>query len=112
MSSKQERDIPQSARDAVDARDKGFCRMCGRYLGGRRSIHHIYFGGDAQGMGGRRNHDVNNLVSLCWLPGDGDCHSRAHSNKHLWQPYLDQVVTSAGNYTAYQLLRWDRRKNR
>lgn len=103
--------IPAARRAEVDQRDGGFCRMCGKFLGERRSIHHIFYGGDAQGMGGRRDHDLSNLVSLCWLPGDGDCHSRAHSRKTHWQPLLAQVVASANNVTALQLARWERRKS-
>lgn len=107
--------IPERMRRAVDQRDCGFCRMCGKFLGERRAIHHIFFGGDLQGMGGRRSHTLDNLVSLCWLPGDKDCHQRAHSRKHYWQPLLAEVVTSQRNVTALQLSRWrasQDRKNR
>jgi hypothetical protein len=104
--------IPGHLREAVDERDGGFCRMCGKFLGNRRAVHHIYFGGDVQGMGGRRHHDLDNLVSLCWLPGDNDCHSRAHSRKKHWQPLLLQVITCANNVTAYQLSRWAAREKR
>lgn len=102
--------IPQAMRDAVDARDGGFCRLCGKFLGARRAIHHIYYGGDAQGMGGRRNHDLNNMVSLCWLPGDMGCHERAHANKPYWQPLLAEVVTREQRLTAIQLARWQRNR--
>lgn len=101
--------IPQAVRQAVDERDAGHCRMCGRYLGERRAIHHIFYGGDTQGMGGRRNHEPENLVSLCWLPGDGDCHLRAHSRKALWQEHLSAVIQLNSNATALQLARWARR---
>lgn len=104
--------IPNYLRRAVDERDGGFCRMCGKFLGQRRAIHHIYFGGDVQGMGGRRNHDIDNLVSLCWLPGDSDCHQRAHGRKGFWQPLLLQVVTCKNNVTAMQLARHQARERR
>lgn len=104
--------IPQKLRDAVDARDAGFCRLCGRFLGERRSIHHIYFGGDLQGMGGRRKHELDNLVSLCWLPYDNDCHQRAHSRKAYWQEYLSAVLAQPLKTTALQLARWDARRKR
>lgn len=104
--------IPQRLRDAVDERDGGFCRLCGKFLGTRRAIHHIFYGGDAQGMGGRRDHRLENLVSLCWLPGDSDCHQRAHSRKSYWQPLLAAVVTRNDHITALQLGRWQRRENR
>lgn len=104
-------DIPQRLRNAVDERDGGFCRMCGKFLGGRRAIHHIFYGGDRQGMGGRREHYLENLVSLCYLPGDMDCHQRAHSNKHHWQPILAAIVQRPDHLTALQLSRWLTREN-
>lgn len=104
--------IPQRLRDEVDNRDGGFCRMCGKFLGQRRAIHHIFFGGDLQGMGGRRHHDIDNLVSLCWLPGDADCHQRAHSRKAFWQPLLAKAITDTRNVTAFQLARWAAREKR
>lgn len=102
--------IPQSVRQAVDERDRGVCRFCGKFLGPRRAIHHIDYGGDTQGMGGRRNHEVSNLISLCWLPGDGDCHQRAHSDKAYWLPILTEVAIRAGNVTALQLSRWNQKE--
>ena len=105
-------EIPQKMRDAVDERDQGFCRMCGKFLGERRAIHHIFFGGDLQGMGGRRNHALDNLVSLCWLPGDMGCHERAHAQKGFWQPLLAHVVTEQSRVTAFQLARWIRKGQR
>lgn len=102
--------IPKALREAVDHRDAGFCRMCGKFLGQRRAIHHIFFGGDLQGMGGRRLHELHNLVSLCWLPYDNDCHQRAHSSKGLWQPFLAAVTTHPTKITAVQLKRWHARR--
>jgi hypothetical protein len=76
------------------------------------TIHHIYYGGDLQGMGGRRRHSLDNLVSLCWLPGDMGCHERAHSNKGYWQPLLSAVINDyRGHITAFQLARWTRKKS-
>lgn len=103
-------EIPNDLRVAVDERDGGFCRMCGKFLGERRAIHHIFYGGDLQGMGGRRRHVLSNLVSLCWLPGDMGCHERAHSNKRYWQPLLAAVITRNDKITAFQLARWTKEK--
>lgn len=97
--------IPASIRAAVDTRDGMHCRVCGRYLGERRCLHHIRYGGDAVGMGGRRKHLAAEIVTLCWLPGDGDCHQLVHSNKGLWQPILLEAVRRPG-VTGLQIKRW------
>lgn len=104
--------IPDHLRRQVDERDGGFCRMCGKYLGQRRAIHHIFFGGDLQGMGGRRLHELSNLISLCWLPYDNDCHQTAHARKGYWQQYLAAAATSPLKTTALQLARWHARRER
>lgn len=99
--------IPTSVRAAVDARDGEHCRVCGRYLGDRRALHHVIYGGDARGMGGRRQHVVEEIVTVCWLPGDGNCHEMVHGNKELWVPLLLAVAGQPG-VTALQLYRWRR----
>lgn len=97
--------IPPSIRAQVDARDGLHCRVCGRFLGERRALHHIKYGGDERGVGGRRKHVVAEIVTVCWQPGDGDCHELVHGNKALWQPLLLAVVQRPG-LTALQLRRW------
>lgn len=99
--------IPRTIRDAVDARDGQYCRVCGRYLGDARALHHIEYGGTARGMGGRRIHTVEGIITVCWLWA-GNCHERVHSDKHKWQPILREVLTRPGT-TAFQLLRWQAR---
>lgn len=89
-------------RALVDDRDGGYCRGCGRFLGAGRYIHHIFYGGDAVGMGGARKHDLDNLVTVChW------CHDRFHSDKRLYQPLVAKVITMPG-VTVNQLIRWGR----
>lgn len=100
--------IPQAIRDQVDDRDKRFCRVCGRYQGDARALHHILYGGDLVGMGGRRVHEVDALVTVCWSFGGG-CHELVHGNKKLWQPLLLTVVQQPGT-TALQLRRWQVRR--
>ncbi len=101
--------IPDDIRATVDERDGTYCRVCGRHLGPARALHHICYGGDRQGMGGRRQHDPNNLVTVCWMygpsPGTPACHDLVHSNKRLYLPLLEQVITIPG-VTALQLRRW------
>lgn len=98
--------IPSSLRAEVDERDHLHCRVCGKYLGDQRATHHIRYGGSRQGMGGRRDHDLNNLVTVCWM-WSGNCHDLVHSNKGLYLPLLLQVIETPG-ITAMQLHRWQR----
>lgn len=104
-------EIPASVRNAVDERDKGICKVCGTYLGPeRRAIHHIRYGGDYVGMGGRRKHIPEEMITVGWLPGE-DCHTLVHSNKGLWQPLLLVAAVTPG-VTCFQLRRWQRAAQR
>lgn len=78
--------------------------MCGKFLGDERAIHHIIFGGDARGMGGRRIHNLEEMITLCWMWG-GNCHDRAHREKKKWQEILLYCATRRG-VTAFQVARW------
>lgn len=103
--------IPVEVRRQVDERDQHFCRVCGEYLGlDRRALHHIVYGGDDVGMGGRRVHDPDAILTIGWLPGQ-DCHSLVHGNKGLWQPILLAVVNRKG-VTAFQYKRWQAAQKR
>lgn len=104
-------EIPAYIRAAVDDRDGLKCRMCGKHLGERRALHHILYGGDEQGMGGRRSHTVRNLLTVCWLPYDNDCHNRIHSDKTRWQSYC-LIAAVMPNVTVLQLARWDESASR
>ena len=97
--------IPQAIREQVDERDQRTCRVCGRYQGDARALHHVLYGGDDVGMGGRRLHEVDTLVTVCWM--FNGCHELVHSNKRLWQPLLLTVAQQPG-ITALQLRRWQR----
>lgn len=103
--------IPKSVRKAVDERDLFHCRVCGKFLGqDERALHHIVYGGDARGMGGRRLHDPAEIVTVCWMWA-GNCHDLVHGNKSLWQPLLLEVAQHRG-VTAFQLKRWRERSTR
>lgn len=97
--------IPERMRAEVDARDLGYCRFCGRYAGPQRALHHIEYGG----MGQRRRHAVDNLMTVGWL-FDHDCHTVIHSNKRLWMPLCLEVVKRPG-VTVLQLYRWTQRES-
>lgn len=96
--------IPQDVRDIVDTRDGRHCRVCGRFLGEERALHHINYGGDERGMGGRRLHDPDEIVTVCWMWA-GNCHERVHGDKKRFQPLLQEVVHHPG-ITVLQMLRW------
>ena len=93
--------IPQAIRLEVLDRDGGLCRLCGRT---NVIAHHIRYGGDAVGMGGRGFHAVENIVSLGqWY--EHRCHDVVHGAKALWQPVLLAVIERPG-VTGHQLYRW------
>ena len=90
---------PTGVRAAVNARDGFHCRICGVFED-RNALHHIEFrsGGGAD--------TVANLITLCWLPWQPDCHlQRAHRRKRFWQPILRELVATPG-ITGLQLVRW------
>jgi 5-methylcytosine-specific restriction endonuclease McrA len=95
--------IPKRIRAEVDARDDFHCRLCGEVLDCySRVLHHIIYGGDARGMGGRRQHRTPEIITLGW-----GCHEVVHRNKRVWQPALLAVVERPG-VTAMQVRRWAR----
>ncbi len=98
--------IPHLLRLEVDDRDNQVCRVCGRWQGEARALHHIHFGGDRQGMGGRREHTLENLITVCWM-WSGNCHDLVHAHKRLYLPLLEQLTVTPG-VTAMQLRRWSR----
>lgn len=101
--------IPDAVRGIVDERDGRHCRVCGKYLGDQRALHHIMFGGDVIGMGGRRRHDPAEIVTVCWMWG-GNCHDRVHADKHRYQGVLLEIARGEHpGRTALQLLRWSQR---
>jgi len=108
--------IPDSVRRIIDERDGQHCRVCGKFLGEGRAIHHIIFGGDARGMGGRRVHNPDEMVTVCWMYGHKGalpCHDLVHQQKRTWQPLLLEVARRKG-ITAIALRRWqirNRNKN-
>lgn len=93
--------IPMAIREQVLERDGGVCRLCGRT---NVIAHHIRYGGDEIGMGGRRFHSVGNIVSL-GQHYEHQCHERVHAAKQLWTPLLIRVVEMPG-VTAFALYRW------
>jgi hypothetical protein len=95
-------DIPFDVRKSVDERDGRFCRCCGTYAGTARELHHVVYGGSVRGMGGRRVHNVDEIVTLCGL-----CHhTRVHAQKKRWDDLLLEVIREWPGFTAMQVERW------
>jgi hypothetical protein len=93
-------EIPEAIRWAVYKRDNERCRLCGRANAYTYSVHHIVY----RSAGG--NNDLDNLILLCGSGSNG-CHLKAHSDKGLYEPLLQELVTTPG-ITGLALLR---RKN-
>lgn len=91
--------IPTAVRKQIDERDQMHCRLCGIY-DQYREVHHLIFGGAVRGMGGRRVHNPEEMVSLCKR-----CHMRAHSEKSVWVKWLLLAIEQSGT-TALQHRRW------
>lgn len=95
-------EIPRQVRLEVLDRDGRACRMCGQTSS--LVLHHLLYGGDLVGMGGRRSHDPEGIVTLGGAY-EHQCHQHVHSQKSLWQPILLAVVHLPG-VTGYGLRRW------
>ncbi len=103
-SRKETLEIPAALRAEAEERDHGTCRVCGEYLGDRRALHHIDFGG---GFGVRRRHELGNVITIGWLPGNRDCHSNVHRHKQRFMQVLKELAAGQhGGATALQVLRW------
>lgn len=94
--------VSTAVRMAAYERDGGCCRVCGRHCGDTPGLHHIVY----RSQGG--SNDLDNLVTIGWVPGH-DCHlSVVHANKRLWMPVLQTVIAMDGWVTAMQVVRWSR----
>lgn len=98
-------EIPAAMRAEVDERDDFHCRFCGAVLlEAQRLHHHAIYSGTAVGLGSRRFHSVDNLITLDW-----GCHGTVHSNYRLWLPHVLGAIQTPG-VTVLQLYRWDQRR--
>lgn len=82
---------PIELRRKIRQRDGNRCRWCGR-VRTRLECHHIKYRSE-----GGPNH-TSNLIALC-----DECHSKAHSNKKIWQPVL--LATIWLHYVEGKVLR-------
>ena len=91
--------IPKKLIKAVLERDDGICQYCGRQ---GINIHHIV----PAGMGRKRIHAIENLITLCL-----ECHSGAHSSKEMREWTYDWSRKRYGNTIDKLLvLKWSGEK--
>jgi len=91
--------IPKKLIKAVLERDGSICQHCGRQ---GINIHHIV----PAGMGRKRIHAIENLITLCL-----ECHSGAHSSKEMREWTYDWSRKRYGNTIDKLLvLKWSGEK--
>jgi 5-methylcytosine-specific restriction endonuclease McrA len=91
--------IPKKIIKAVLERDDSICQYCGRQ---GANIHHIV----PAGMGSKRIHAIENLITLCL-----ECHSGAHSSKEMREWTYAWSRNRYGNVIDKLLaLKWNREK--
>lgn len=71
--------VTQEIYDKVFERDKGKCRLCGNT---NIQLHHILYRSERKDL----INEPNNCIMLCV-----ECHKLVHSNKHYWQPILQEM---------------------
>lgn len=72
--------VSKKTYDKVYERDKGCCRLCGN---DKIQLHHIIYRSEDKSL----IDEPNNCIMLCIK-----CHKLVHSNKHLWQPILKEMI--------------------
>ncbi len=91
--------IPKKLIKAILERDGSICQYCGRQ---GINIHHIV----PAGMGRKRIHAIENLITLCL-----DCHKGAHSSKDMREWTYDWSRKRYGNTIDKLLaLKWSGEK--
>ena len=78
--SKPPKNMPSKLRKGIKQRDGNTCQMCGKqgeYSDMGLTIHHIV----SPGMGRRKVHKKENLITLCGPVFGNKCHHETHSGK-------------------------------
>ena len=77
--------VSQGTYNQVFNRDKGKCRLCGS---NNIQLHHIIYRSEDKS----KINDIDNCIMLCFK-----CHELVHSNKHYWQPKLQELIRKERN---------------
>lgn len=72
--------VSKETYNKVYERDKGQCRLCGN---NQIQLHHIIYRSEDKNL----IDEPTNCIMLCIK-----CHKLVHSNKHLWQSKLKEIV--------------------
>lgn len=75
--------VTEETYNKVMQRDKYKCRLCGTPF--NLNEHHIVYKSENRKL----INEPTNLIVLCTK-----CHALVHSNKHLWQPILKEMINS------------------
>ena len=73
--------VTKETYNKVMQRDKYKCRLCGTPF--NLNEHHIVYKSENRKL----INEPTNLIVLCTK-----CHALVHSNKHLWQPILKEMI--------------------
>ena len=75
--------VNKETYDKVYERDKGCCRLANITCNGGLELHHIVYRSEDKKL----INDPSNCIMLC-----NQHHRLVHSNKHLWQPILKEMI--------------------
>lgn len=75
--------VKKEIYDKVYERDKGRCRLQDINCEGKLELHHIKYRREAKEL----INEPTNCIMLCTKH-----HKLVHTNKHLWQPYLQEIM--------------------
>ena len=78
--------VTEETYNKVMQRDNYKCRLCGTPF--NLNEHHIVYKSEDRKL----INEPTNLIVLCTR-----CHSVVHSNKHLWQPILKEMIKDGKN---------------
>jgi len=75
--------VTKEIYNKVYERDKGCCRLANITCNGRLELHHIVYRSENKNL----INELSNCIMLC-----NRHHRLVHSNKHLWQPILKEII--------------------
>jgi hypothetical protein len=77
--------VTKETYNKVFERDEGKCRLADITCNGALELHHILYRSEAKDL----INEPTNCIMLC-----NGHHRLVHSNKHLWQPILKEIINN------------------